>query len=153
VYADALALAGEPQGAVADQPGAEQRRRLDIAECGRDRKAVALVGDGQLGIAPIDLIAGEAGLIAEVLISAPAVFTSPASPAEPGHPDPVADLEAVDPGSGLGHRADDLVTGHQRQLRPRQLAVENVQIGATHGAGVDLDLHLSRAGRGPRQLG
>src|SRR5262249_55909544 len=59
---------GHPQAAVADQPGAEQRRRLDITVGRIDGKAIALVGDGQFSIAAVQLIAGEAGPIAKVLL-------------------------------------------------------------------------------------
>ncbi len=46
VDADALAVTGQSQRAVADQAGAQERRRLDIAVARVDRKAIALVGDG-----------------------------------------------------------------------------------------------------------
>src|SRR6266702_4001171 len=49
VDADPLALSGHAQGAVANQAGAQQRRRLDIAIARVDREAIALIGDGQLG--------------------------------------------------------------------------------------------------------
>ena len=39
-------------------------RRLDVAVTRVDRKAITLVGDGQLGIAAIYLVAGEAGAVA-----------------------------------------------------------------------------------------
>jgi hypothetical protein len=64
VDAERFAVARQPQCAVADQASAEQRRRLDIAEGLRDREAIALIGDGQLCIAAVDLIAGEAGAVA-----------------------------------------------------------------------------------------
>ena len=66
---EALRVARHAQGAVADQPGAHQRRRLDIAIAPIDRKAVALVGDGQFGIAAVDLIAGEACAVAQILLT------------------------------------------------------------------------------------
>ncbi len=42
---------------------------------------------------------------------------------------------AVDAGPDRHHAADDLVTGHDRQLRVRQLAVDDVQVGAADAAG------------------
>src|SRR5262249_11960324 len=83
-------IAGHAQGSVADEAGAHQRRRLDIAVTLVDRKAIALVGDGQLGIAAIDLIAGEASAVAQILAAGAAIFADPAGPAEPRHADPVA---------------------------------------------------------------
>ncbi len=45
-----------------------------------------------------------------------------------------------------GDAADDLVAEDEGELGMRQLAVENVQVGATHPAGGDLDQDLT----GPR---
>ena len=60
VEAEALGVAGQAQRAVADQPGAEQRRRLQVGEALGYREAEALVGDGVLGVAAVDVVAGEA---------------------------------------------------------------------------------------------
>ncbi len=139
VDADPLGVAGQPQGAVADQPGAEQRRRRDIAEGRVDREAIALVGDRQLGIAAIDLVAGEAGMVAQILTAATAAIADAAGPAEPRHADPVAEREVVGIGAPLNDHADDLMARHQRQFRLRQLAVEDVQIGTAHRARLDRD--------------
>ena len=114
---EALRVARHAQGAIADQPGAHQWRRLDIAVTRIDRKAVALVGDGQLGIAAVDLVAGEAGAVAQILLPAAAILAHPAGPAEPRHPDPVADRESIGRFALLDDGADDLVPGDQRQLR------------------------------------
>src|SRR5581483_5785996 len=45
---ETLPLPREPQRAVSDEPGAEQRRDLDVVEAGRKRETEARVGDGQL---------------------------------------------------------------------------------------------------------
>ena len=144
VDADRTRLAGHAQTAVADQPGAHQRRCLNIAVSGVDRKAIALVGDGQLGIAAIDLIAGKTRAVAQILTAAAAIVANPAGPAEPRHPDPVADREAVDFRPLLDNRADDLVAEDERQFRVGKLAIDDVQIGAAHRAGVHLNQHLPR---------
>src|SRR5215468_6229547 len=102
------------QRAVADEPGAHQRRRLDIAVARIDCKAIAFVGDGQFRITAVDLIAGEAGAVAEILAPAAAILANPAGPTEPWHADPVADRETVDRFSLLDDGADDFVSGHQR---------------------------------------
>ena len=107
VQPEPLGVAREPQRAVADQPRAEQRRRLEVAEPVGDREAEALVGDDPLGVAAVDVVAGEARAVAEVLAAARAEAALAARPAEPGHAEPAAVL-------GL---ADDLVAGHERQLR------------------------------------
>ena len=70
VEADPLGVADQAQRPVADQPGAEQRRRLLVRVARGDREAEALVGDRQLGVAAVDVVAGEAGAVAEVLAPA-----------------------------------------------------------------------------------
>ena len=59
-------LARHAEGAVADQPGAHQRRGGDIGEAGRDGEAEARVGDGMVGKAAVDLAAGEPGARAKI---------------------------------------------------------------------------------------
>ena len=95
VEPDPLGVADQAQRPVADQPGAEQRRRLHVRVALGDREAEALVGDRQLGVAAVDVVAGEAGAVAEVLAAAAAVAALAAGPAEPGDADPVADREAL----------------------------------------------------------
>src|SRR3546814_7680556 len=53
IKADPFPVAGHRQRAVADQPGAEQRRRLDIAQARRDRQAEARIGDRVRGVAAV----------------------------------------------------------------------------------------------------
>ena len=59
VQAEPLGVAGEAQRAIADQPRAQERRRLEVAEAVRDRKAEALVGDSPLRVAAVDVVARE----------------------------------------------------------------------------------------------
>ena len=56
-----------PQRPVADQPGTEQRRELAVGGAVGQREAEALVGDRQLGVAAVEVVAGEARPLAEVL--------------------------------------------------------------------------------------
>ncbi len=153
VEADPLAFSGEPQCAVPDEAGTEQRRCLHVAVAGIDREAKALIGDGQLGIAAIDLIAGEASPVAQILMTGAAILAYPAGPAEPRHADPVADLEAIDLRALFDDGADDLVAGDQRQLCLGQFAVDDMQIGAAQCAGAYLQQQLSRTGTRRRHIG
>src|SRR5215469_1582954 len=129
---DGLRLARHAQGAVADQSGAHQRRGLDISIAPVDRKAIPLIGNGELGITPVDLIPGEPGAIAQILTSASAIFANPASPAEPRHSDPVAGYKAVGRLTLLDHNADDFMPGDKRQFGINELAVDDMQIGPAH---------------------
>src|SRR5205823_6081720 len=100
--------------------------------------AEALVGDRVLGVATVEVVAGEAGPVAEVLASAQAVAALAAGPAEPRDADPPA-ARLVDP--------DDLVPGDERELRVGKLAVHDVEVGAADPAGVDADEKLPGVGR------
>jgi hypothetical protein len=146
VEADPLRLPDQPQRPVADQPGAEQRRRLQVRVALGQREAEALVGDRQLGVTAVAVIAGELGLVAEVLAAGAAVAALAVGPAEPGDTDPGAGLESARALPRAGHGADDLVARHQRQLRLAQLAVEDVEVGAADATGADPDQDLAGAG-------
>ncbi len=107
-------LAGPHQRAVADQAGAKQGRRLDVAVAGRQREDIALVGNGAVGIAAIDLITGEARRIAEVLAPRAAMHAGAARPAQPRHADTRPRREPAGAGTVGQHPAHDLVARHQR---------------------------------------
>src|SRR5262249_39616700 len=146
-------IAGHPQRAVADQPGAKERRRLEIRIGGRNGKTEALVDGDVLGVAAVEVVPVEAGGVTQVLAAAQAVATAAVGPAEPRHPDAIAAGEALRAGPAGGDAADDLVPGNQRQFRPRQLAVDDVQVGAADGAGVNREHHLPWSGLRHRDLG
>ena len=110
---------------------------------GGERRAVALVGHDQLGVAAVPVVAREAGAIAEVLAAARAVTACAVRPAEPGDADAVAGDESLSP---TDRAADDLVAWNERQLGLGELSVHDVQVGAAHAAGRDCheDLALGR---------
>src|SRR5512145_1487730 len=80
VEADDFRILGFPIAAKTDQPGTKQRRRLGVAVALGDRQAEALLGDQVLGIAAVEMTAGEARSFAEVFLPAPAVLARTASP-------------------------------------------------------------------------
>ena len=127
-------VAGERQRAVADQAAAQQRRRLLVGELVGQRQAEALVGDGQLGVAAVDVAAGEAGVDAQVLAPAGAVAgTSRRS----------SRATARRRGARPRCVADDLVAEDHRQLGRLDLVVAQVQIGAADRAGPDRQQQLA----------
>ncbi len=146
IDAQAFAVAGFDQAAIADQPGAKQRRGFGVAIDIGDGQAEALVGDGVLGVTAVDGVAGKLGIVAEIFLAILAIRTSAAGPAQPGDADAVADFKLNDAIAPLRHFADDLMAEDERQFGLRQFAVDNVQIGAADGAGVDADQELARAG-------
>ena len=145
-------VARHPERTVADQPGAQQRRRLGVGEIVREREAVAPVGQQVLGIAAVEGIAGEARRRAEVLLAGPAEAAVAAGPAEPGHAHASPFLEILDTVAPGRDPADHLVARHQGQLGLGEFAVDHVQIGAADPAGGNPDEQLAGAGLGPRQL-
>src|SRR3712207_5835818 len=96
-----------------------------------------VVGRGVPGVAAVKLVAGEPGVITEVLPACKAVAAGAVSVAGPGDADTITDREPLHSLTHLFHRADDLVSGDQGQLRVLDSAVHDVQIRPAHGAGVD----------------
>ena len=141
---------GQAQRPVADQAGAEERGGLEVVVGLGDGKAEALVRDDLLGVAAVELIAGEARAVAQVLPPAQAVTTLAVGPAKPGDADALAGGEA---GPAFGHSPDDLVPGDERQLRVGQLAVDDVEIGSADAARVHGDQHLTGLRDGHGELG
>jgi hypothetical protein len=67
VQPDPLRIAGEPQRAVADEAGTEERCGLLVPVALGNREAEPLVGDRQLCVAPVEVVPGEPRPITEVL--------------------------------------------------------------------------------------
>src|SRR5439155_1743127 len=86
-------VAGQPQRAVADQPGAEQWRRVHRRIALRNAEAETRVRNRGLRVAAVDVEPGEARVVAEVLAPALAEAALAVRPAEPGHADPRARLD------------------------------------------------------------
>ncbi len=107
-----------------------------------------MVGHRVLGVAAVDLISGEAGLVTQVLAPGQAVAAAPTGVAKPRHTHSVSQAEGIAFRSGpvCRYGAHDLVSYDQRQLGFGQLAVYYVKIGATDGAGGHFDEHLPGTG-------
>src|SRR5207248_6770479 len=131
------------------EPGAQERRGLGVGVAVGERKAVALVGDGHPGVATVDLVTREARTVAEVLAARPAMLAGAARPAQPRNSDPRSFRESR--ASGF-YDPNDFVAEHERQLRIRQLAVQDMQICPAHAAGADAQEHLPGLWNGIRQL-
>ena len=93
-------------------------------------------------VAAVAVVAGEHGIVAEVLAAVAAIGTVAAGAPEPGNADASADREALDLRPQPRDPADDLVAGHDRRPDVGQLAVDDMQIGATDAAGLDPDQQL-----------
>ena len=152
VDAERLGRAGHHQAAVPDQPGAEQRRRLGVGVGVGQREGVPGVGAGVLGIAAVAGVAGEARRVAEILPPAPAVRAASAGVAEPGDADALPDRQPLGLGPERDDPPDDLMPGDDAVRHPRQLAVDDVQVGPADAAGGDPHHDLLRSRLGHRPL-
>ena len=85
-----------------------------------------VIGDGVVGVATVERVAGELGIIAEILLAVVAVRAIPTGPSEPGDADAITDFEAVHPIAKGCDVADDFMTWDKGQFRLRQFAVDDV---------------------------
>src|SRR5262249_39962971 len=143
----------EDQRAVADEPGAEERRGVDGRERRLQAEGEGLVGDGHLGVAAGELVAGEARVRAEVLTARLTEAALSAGPAEPGEAGALADGESARAGADRDDLADALMAEDQRQRRLGELTVDDVEVGATDAAGEDAEQDLSGTGERLGNLG
>ena len=84
---------GQPQRPIADDPGAQQRRGLHVAEALRDRHAVGFRHGHVFGIAAVDGVAGEQRRLAQIFLIVLAVAAGLIGVVQPGHADPIPDLK------------------------------------------------------------
>jgi hypothetical protein len=110
VQAEIVALARLEVGTVANEAGAQQRREARGRRPGRQRQAVAGVGQHLLRIAAVAAVAGEARLGTQILLSRAAVAAYAAGVGEPRYADAIAGGEALHLAAVLEHHADDLMS-------------------------------------------
>jgi hypothetical protein len=118
---------------------------VEIVEALRQRVDEVRARVGVLRVAAVQVVAGEARLVAEVLGAGPAEAAGPVGRAHPG------DAHALSRAAALDDLADDLVAGNDRIAARRELSGDDVQVGAADAAGTDLEPHL--AGGERRQRG
>src|SRR5215216_551395 len=103
-------------------------------------------------IAAVARVAGEQRGIAQVFAPAPAIRAHLAGVAEPRHANALPAREPTDAVANDGDAANDLVAGDDRQLGVRQLAVDDMQVGAADAARRNLDHNLAGGRRRHRPL-
>src|SRR5947207_15916837 len=118
--------AREAVSAIADEPRAKKRGELSGRPFGRERQAVALVGEHLLGVTAVPRVPGEARPLAQILAPRAAIDAFAAGGGEPGHPHAIADAELAHLRTERRDRADDLVARSHRKGNCRQLAIEQV---------------------------
>jgi hypothetical protein len=118
VEPEARRIARHAQRAVPDEPGAQQRRRLEVAEALGQGERVAAVGHRARRVAAVAVEARELGALAEVLALACAEAAGPVGPAQPRDADAGA-RRVVGLRARLEHGGDDLVAGITGSREPR----------------------------------
>src|SRR5207249_3117118 len=102
----------------------------DVFESVGNGKAKARVGHDKFGVTAVDVVAGKTCAIAKIFATGTAELTFATGPAQPWNADPVALAKLFYIASDFFDTSHDFVSGNQRQLRLRQFAIDNVEIGA-----------------------
>ena len=131
--------AAATQAAIADDPGAQQRRDLLVGEVLRQRIDEVRGGRHVFGEPAVACPPGELGSLAEVLAPPRAKAAHTAGAVQPRDTDAFA-RRLDDP--------DDLVPGDHRRATYRQLPLDYVQVGPADTAGADVDQQVSVRGFG-----
>jgi hypothetical protein len=126
------------QGSIANDAGAEQRRRVDRLDAIGNGIGEILRHGGKLCIAPIGHIAGEPRIQAQILPATQAVLAGAIGESQPGDADSIAWPEPPGFLATIDHSPDDLVAWDHRELHRRQISLDYMQIGAANSA----DLYL-----------
>src|SRR4029453_10621719 len=130
-------LASLRPGAVADEAGAEERRRVDIGKGLGDGEAELGPGDHGVGVAPVAGPAGEAGRVAKVFLARQAIAAAAAGLAEPGDAPAAAERHALHPRAHRVDPTDDFMAGNQGTATLGEVAVDDVKVRATDAARAD----------------
>src|SRR5207342_3718239 len=103
-----------------------------------------VLGHGdRLGVPTVRGPAGERAVLAQVLLTAPAVLADTVGPVQPAHADPLPDVQARGAFAEGIDGPDHLVSGDDGQLREVELTGDDVEIGAATRAHVNSEAHLA----------
>jgi hypothetical protein len=100
---------------------------------------VARVGHELRGKSAVARISGKHRVVAEIFAGFQAIGTSATRRAQPWDAHALAKVQRRHARSKCVNPSDHLVTGHDRIGNIGQFTVDNVEIGAAHAAGADLD--------------
>jgi len=133
--------AGDAEAAEADDAGAEKRSDVCVAEGFGERVGEVGADEDVFGVASIDGVAGEGGVVAEILFVAEAEGAGAVGASDPGDTDAHAD--GAFGCSSADNLADDLVAGDEGLMHEAEVALEDVEVGAADTAGEDAEHDLS----------
>ncbi len=117
-----------------DYAGAQQRRRLFIAERSRQRVREVFAHDGVFAVAAVVVVAGEARIWTKIFAAATAIDADAASLAQPCYPDAIALLEAACADAALVDDAHHFMPRYDSRMMRWQITFGDVKIGAAHSA-------------------
>ena len=136
----------EPQRAVADDAGAEQRRRRFIRK--RDGNGIGeiLRDDGKLRVPSIHVKTGEARKFTQILPAVSAVFAGAAGIMEPWDTHAVPFTEAARTLTSGFYDTHDLMSGNNGQPGRRQLPFDDMKVRKAQPAGFHPDTYFTKPG-------
>ena len=138
--------------AVADDSRAQEGSGLDVAEDGWKGIGVLLFDDDVLGVTAVDVPSREPGRDAEVLACARAEPAHSAGVGEPRDADAITLGEAARARTEAVDDPDDFVAGRDAGTARREVALGEVQVGATDPAGEHSYSDLQPSGSGDRPV-
>src|SRR5439155_20998249 len=121
------------------------RRSLGVGEDPRNRVRERLGHQRGVAEAPAGVVAGELGPLAEDLAGRRAERAGATRAAQPRDADTLARREASRPGPAALDLAHDLVAGDDRRSHERQVALDDVEVGAADTACGDPHADLAGA--------
>jgi hypothetical protein len=136
---DALARlgAGDAEAAEADDAGAEERGDVGVTGFGGQREDEVSADEGVFGVATVDGVAGEGGIVAEVFFVAETEGTGAVGAADPGNA--YAGVCGEFGGGAFYYFADDLVAEDEGMVDEGDVAFVDVEVGAADSAGEDAE--------------
>src|ERR1041384_2500415 len=106
----------------------------------------------RLGISAINMKTGEAAVVAQGLLVAPAERARAISGIQPRNSNAISFAETRCSFSERIHHSDNLVARNNRELRQVQIAFDDVKIGATDATTLDAHTDFATAWRGHRNI-
>ena len=144
--------AADPQGAVADDASAQQRRRGHVGDGIRQPCREARTHRRILGEATVPVPARKARLRTQVLAAFAAAPADATGPGEPRHSRAIARAPVDDVRTHRFDATDDLVARNDRHDACHKIAFGELQIRATDAARRDPQKELTRGGRRHRDV-
>ena len=134
----------QAQGAITDDPAAQEGRGSHVSEPGRDAHGDVRSNAQVVGEATVAIPAGEGGRAAQVLAAGQAGPAGSVGPGQPCRPGPLADDPALDTRSDCRHDANRLVARDDRRPMRRKVAGCDLEIGPANRARGDAQDELAR---------